>query len=376
MPVANATSVLRAEFTAGTLTLFVEGRLDTISTGAAWRAAETALAGHRPDTVVFDATGMTSMDGAGVALYVRLRDRLLAENLPFGSRGIAESLKPLFDEFPPGALDTPSRPSTQVSFVETVGRSVSSVVKDAAAQLVFTGELIATLVRALAHPRSVRWKDTFRVVEQAGVMAFPIIALIGFLIGLILAFQAVTPMRMFGAEIMVADLVSLSVVKELGPLMTAIILAGRSGSAFAAEIGTMRVNEEINALTTMGIPPVRFLVVTRVLAAVAVTPLLTIFMDLFALLGGMVVMWSIGFPPTIYWNEVSHALQFSDLPSGLFKSLVFGLLVAGIGCLRGLQTGTGASAVGESTTRAVVAGIVLIILSDGLFSVVYYSLGF
>ncbi|MCE9581291.1 MAG: MlaE family lipid ABC transporter permease subunit [Planctomycetes bacterium] len=375
MSSATAAPVLRAEFSAGTLTLVVEGRLDAETTGPAWRAADSALRAHQPGTVVFDASRMTYCDGAGVALFVRLRDRFLAENVTFGSRGLSESLKPLFDEFPPGSLDTPSRPVAHPSFVEGVGRTTDSLLKDVVAQITFTGELVVNLGRAAMNPRSVRWKDTWLVMERAGVNAFPIIALIGFLIGLILAFQAAIPMKQFGAEIFVADLVALSVIRELGPLMTAIVLAGRSGSAFAAEIGTMRVNEEINALTTMGLPPARFLVIPKVIATVFVTPLLAVFTNLFALLGGLVVMWSLGFPTITYINEVKGALKVGDLPSGLFKAAVFGLLVSGIGCLRGLQTGTGASAVGESTTRAVVTGIVLIILSDGLFSVVFYYLG-
>lgn len=370
-----ATPVLHADFASGTLTLAVDGRLDTHSAGAAWREATRALASHAPDTVVFDGTKMSYVDGAGVALYVRLRDELLARSIPFGSRGVPESFKPLFDEFPPGALDAKPREPVPSSFTEYVGRSTVSVLRDAAAQLTFTGELVVNLAKAAAHPRSVRWNDTWLVVERAGVSAFPIIALIGFLIGLILAFQAAVPMKQFGAEIFVADLVALSVIRELGPLMTAIILAGRSGSAFAAEIGTMRVNEEINALTTMGLPPTRFLVVPKVIAAVIVTPILTVFTNFFGLLGGLVVMWSLGFPTVTYVNEVKGVMHVSDLTSGLFKAAVFGLLVSGIGCLRGLQTGTGASAVGESTTRAVVAGIVLIILSDGLFSVVFYYMG-
>jgi phospholipid/cholesterol/gamma-HCH transport system permease protein len=157
--------------------------------------------------------------------------------------------------------------------------------------------------------------------------------------------------------------------------MTAIILAGRSGSAFAAEIGTMKVNEEINALTTMGLDPVRFLVVTRVIAAVLMTPLLTLFSNLMGLAGGMMVFLSFDFPLVTYYQEVLGAVQLRDLLGGLAKSLVFGILVAGIGCLRGLQTRTGASAVGLSTTRAVVSGIVLIVLADGVFSVVFYYLG-
>ncbi len=370
-----ATPVLHADFASGTLTLAVDGRLDTNSAGAAWREATRALASHSPDTVVFDGTKMSYVDGAGVALYVRLRDELLARSIPFGSRGVSEAFKPLFDEFPPGALDAKPREPAPSSFTEYVGRSTVSVLKDAVAQITFTGELVANLAKAVANPRSVRWSDTWLVVERAGVSAFPIIALVGFLIGLILAFQAAVPMKQFGAEIFVADLVALSVIRELGPLMTAIILAGRSGSAFAAEIGTMRVNEEINALTTMGLTPTRFLVVPKVIAGVIVTPILTVFTNLFGLLGGLIVMWSLGFPTVTYVNEVKGVIHVADLTSGLFKSAVFGLLVSGIGCLRGLQTGTGASAVGESTTRAVVAGIVLIILSDGLFSVVFYYMG-
>ena len=162
-----------------------------------------------------------------------------------------------------------------------------------------------------------------------------------------MAFQAAIPMRQFGAEIFVANLIGLSMLRELGPLMTAIILAGRSGSAFAAELGTMKVNEEIDALTTMGIDPVHFLVVPRVISAVLMTPLLALFSDLLGLIGGAVVLLSLGFPLITYINQVLSAVAFGDLLGGLVKSFVFGILVAGIGCLRGLQTKTGASAVGE-----------------------------
>ena len=190
-----------------------------------------------------------------------------------------------------------------------------------------------------------------------------------------MAFQSAIPMRQFGAEIYVADLVSLSMLRELGPLMTAIIVAGRSGSAFAAEIGTMKVNEEINALTTMGLDPVRFLVVTRVIGAVLMMPLLTLFSNLMGLVGGAIVFLSFDFPLVTYYQQVLSAVHLKDLNGGLAKAFVFGILVAAIGCLRGLQTRTGASAVGLSATRAVVSGIVLIVVADGVFSVVFYYLG-
>jgi phospholipid/cholesterol/gamma-HCH transport system permease protein len=182
-------------------------------------------------------------------------------------------------------------------------------------------------------------------------------------------------MKTFGAEIYVADLVVLSIFRELGPLLTAFVLASRSGSAFAAEIGTMKVNEEIDALTTMGIDRVQFLVIPRVLAAVFVMPLLTMFNNLFGLIGCGLVMISLGFAPITFLNQIQQAASLTDLFSGLVKTFVFGALIAGIGCLRGLQTGTGASAVGESATRAVVSSLVAIVVADGIFAVVYYIVG-
>jgi phospholipid/cholesterol/gamma-HCH transport system permease protein len=193
-------------------------------------------------------------------------------------------------------------------------------------------------------------------------------------LGLILAFQSAIPMKQFGAEIFVADLIGLSMLRELGALMTAILLAGRSGAAFAAEIGTMRVNQEIDALTTMGLDPVKFLVTTRVIAAVLMIPLLTIFADLVGLLGGALTMQSFGIPFVTFVQEIDSRVRFQDFMVGWVKSFVFALLIAGIGCLRGLQTGAGASAVGDAATRAVVSGIVLIVIVDGVFAVLYFLL--
>jgi len=207
-----------------------------------------------------------------------------------------------------------------------------------------------------------------------GVNALPVIALIGLLLGLIFAFESAMSLRRFGADIFVANLIGLAMLREMGPLMTAIILTGRSGSAFAAEIGTMKVREEIDALTTMGLEPVRFLVLPRVLAAVVITPVLTVFAIAFGLFGGGVVMRSLGYPFVAYVNQMLTAVTVADLRNGLIKSLAYGIVVAAIGCLRGLQTTTGASAVGQSTTNAVVSGIVLIAIVDGIFALVYYAL--
>ena len=329
-----------------------------------------------PIRVVIDASEVSYCDGAGVAFIVTLQQHQESAGGDVIIQGLQEEFRRLLDiygqisrESPPGRRREP------LSFVEQVGQAALGVWQDIHVLLTFIGELAVIFSRAARHPRLVRWRDAWLVAEQAGVDALPIIALIGFLLGLILAFQSAIPMRRFGAEIFVANLLGLSMLREMGPLITAIILAGRSGSAFAAELGTMKVREEIDALATMGLEPVRFLVLPRVLAAVTTTPLLTVFANLFGLIGGAVVMLSLGFPLVTYINQILTSVKVSDLLGGLFKSFVYGIVVAGIGCLRGLQTTTGASGVGQSTTSAVVSGIVLIAIVDGVFAVFFFALG-
>jgi phospholipid/cholesterol/gamma-HCH transport system permease protein len=274
-----------------------------------------------------------------------------------------------------GLAEGDAPPARRPDLATELGEATVAVWRDIQALVSFVGELSTALLYALIHPRSVRWRDALAVAEVVGVNALPIVALIAFLMGLIMAFQAAIPLRQFGAELFIANLIGLSMLRELGPLMTAIVVAGRSGSAFAAELGTMKVREEIDALKTMGLDPVRFLIVPRVIAAVCMTPLLTIFANLVGLMGGSVVMLSLGFPLITYFHQVQYAVSYGSLVGGLIKAFVFGILVAGIGCLRGLQARTGATAVGESTTSAVVSGIILIAITDGIFSVLYYYLG-
>jgi phospholipid/cholesterol/gamma-HCH transport system permease protein len=351
----------------------IEGRLDSANTGRIWRKA-TALAA-RAGNVVLDASRIEYCDGSGIALLVQLRNQHSTQTGHFEIRGLRPEFQQLLEAWDPGdaARLTESRPRP-ANVAEEAGEALVDLWRDARTLISFVGELTAALAHAARHPRSVRWRDAVRVAEAAGVNALPIVALVSVLMGLIMAFQAAVPLRQFGAEIFVANLIGLSMLRELGPLMTAIILAGRSGSAFAAELGTMKVREEIDALKTMGLDPVRFLVVTRVIAAVAMTPLLTIFADLLGLIGGSVVMLSLGFPLITFFHQVQYAVTYGSLVGGLVKAFVFGILVAAIGCLRGLQARTGATAVGESTTSAVVSGIILIAITDGIFSVVYYYL--
>ncbi|MFM7052219.1 MAG: MlaE family ABC transporter permease, partial [Planctomycetota bacterium] len=239
----------------------------------------------------------------------------------------------------------------------------------------FTGELTLVALRLVRVPRGLRLRDTLAAMARHGTDAVPVVGLLGFLIGAIIAFQTYDPMAKYGAKLQVADVIAISIIRELGPLITAIILAGRSGSAFAAEIGTMKVTQEIDALRTFGIDPVRFLVVPRVLATVLVTPLLSVWASLLGVAGGFLILGPEGITLKQYLVEVQSAVDVGGFLQGMFKAGVFALLVAMIGCMAGLRTGQGPGAVGLSTTRAVVAGIVAIILADSVLGTFFYTLG-
>jgi phospholipid/cholesterol/gamma-HCH transport system permease protein len=227
------------------------------------------------------------------------------------------------------------------------------------------------LARVFVQPRLLRVNETILLMQKTGVDAVPIVGLISFLMGLIMAFVSSLQLEQFGASIFVANLVALSMVSELGPIMTAIVVAGRSGSAFAAEIGTMRISDEIDALFTMGISPTQFLVVPRIVAAMVVVPLLTLFADIFAILGGMLIsLTMLDLTVATYISQTVKSLNLFEFVWGLSKSIVFAGLVAWIGCLRGFQVRGGASEVGNAATSAVVSGIFLIILFDSIFAVI------
>jgi phospholipid/cholesterol/gamma-HCH transport system permease protein len=355
--------------------LILRGPLTMASLQRAWRPAIEAVAALGATTrLVVDVAGVERADGAGAALIVDLRRRAAAQGAQFVLEGTSDSLRGLLDLYEPEAFLQDPPPPPRLSLTVKIGIAFWDVLKDIRDQIAFVGELCAALVHVARHPRSLRWRETLVVAERAGVDALPIVVLLGFLIGLIMAFQAAIPMKQFGIELYVADLISLSMVRELGALITAIILAGRTGSAFAAELGTMKINEEINALQTLGLDPVRFLVVGRVLVGIVMTPLLTLFAIAAGLGGGLVVLLSMDFTAAAYFKEARWILSLSYFLGGMAKSVVFGFLVAGIGCLRGLQTRSGASAVGQAATRAVVSIIVAIVVVDGLFAVVYYYL--
>ena len=253
-----------------------------------------------------------------------------------------------------------------------VGRRACESVAAMRANLAFLGETAVCALDLLVHPGRFRLGDCALAFERASFDGLPISTGIGFLLGLILAFQSAASLKMFGVEVYVSDLLAIGLFRELGPLVTAIILAGRSGSAFAAEIGTMKVDEELDALTTMGLPPVRFLVLPRVVAAVLAMPVLTVFAELAGLVGGAIVLQAMNVPPVVFWRHVTSASSAFAISFGLAKSALFGALVGLVGCAAGMRTKATADGVGVAATSAVVGGIVAIAVSDGLLAYLCY----
>lgn len=372
MTTAQATLQVTSDSTGVVLSL--AGRLDAYTLTQIWPDALAALPKALPVRV--EAGGVSYCDGAGAAFFADLAAQARRLGSPFSLQGLSENYASLVEVLAAEGDEAPAGGhSHKPKLMAEIGQNIVHLAADARAQLAYLGSVLVALWKSLFAGQRLRWSEIVDIAEQTGIKAIPIVCLIAFLMGVILAFQSAVPMRQFGAEIFVADLVGLSMLRELGPLMTAVVLAGRTGAAFAAEIGTMRVNDEVDALVTMGLDPVRFLVLPRVLATVFVTPFLTVFADAVGLLGGGLVMQGFNIPLVSYIHQITNIATIGDFAGGIFKSLVFALLVSGVGCLRGLEAKTGPSAVGLAATRAVVSGILLIVLADGLFAMLFNQLG-
>jgi len=330
-------------------TLLLSGRLDAAGAAALWPAMTRALA-EKPSAI--DLSAVEIMDSAGAVLVLRAGDDVPVQG---GSPDVIAVL-----ERPP---------------ITRFGGMVFGGIQAALSGIAFVGEALVAAFRVLFRPRLFRGAEFLRHLDEIGLRAFPLTLLLGFLIGLILAYQSSIPLKRFGAEIFVPNLVGISLLRELGPLLAGVVLAGRTGSAFAAELGTMTVNEEVNALRIMGIDPMVMLVLPRILAAILVMPALTLLMNLAGLAGMTVVMETLGFPWSAVSNQLQQWLKLGDLMGGLFKSACFGLVIGAIGCRAGLSAGFGPRAVGDAATAAVVGGIVAIVAMDGVFAILFFRLG-
>ena len=338
---------------------------------------ERELTAAPPRRVTFDTTQLSAWDSGLLTFLTTVSELCTQLKIPTERDGLPSGVRRLLAL----AEAVPERAGARqetvaASWLARVGMGFLNFREPALEMLAFIGELTVVLGKFVRRRARFRTTDLLLLIQQTGADALGIITLISFLVGLILAFVGAVQLLQFGASIYVADLVGIAMVREMGAMMTGIVMAGRTGAAFAAQLGSMKVNQETDALSTMGISPLEFLVLPRVLALCLMMPLLCLYSDLMGILGGMVVgVTMLKLPLLVYYHETAKAVGVGDLIGGVFKGSVYGVLIAISGCLRGMQCGNSSAAVGEAATSAVVTGIVFIITACGIFSVVFYVLG-
>ncbi len=321
--------------------------------------------------IVVDGSGVESLDTVGVWILQKFLQRLRDEGHTVQQRGFNSRFSKLLEL---GAKPHPAPPpaAPRPSLLERVGRDSVAAGEQARALLSFIGESAIALWGSVRHPSRMRWRPILYNIRSAGFDALPIIGLLSFLLGLVIAYQAADQLKKYGANIFVADLVGLSMLREFAPLMTAIIVAGRSGSAFAAQIGTMAVTEEIDAMRTIGIAPMDLLVLPKILALIVALPLLTFFADVLGVFGGMIMARAhlgVGFDD--FLDRFTKAVSVTTYVIGIGKAPVFAAIIAMVGCFQGFRTSGGADSVGRQTTLSVVQSIFLVIVADALFSILF-----
>jgi phospholipid/cholesterol/gamma-HCH transport system permease protein len=327
--------------------------------------------------ITFDTQDLTDWDSSLLTFLIRVKDQcsqstavLDEEGLPPGARRLLALASAVPER------EGARKDEVHEGFFTRVGKSALATHESAREMLTFVGEATLAFLKFLAGKASFRRSDLTLLMQECGFQALPIVSLISLLVGMILGFLGAIQLSMFGAEIYVADLVGIGMVRMMSPIMTAIIMAGRTGAAFAAQLGTMEANEEIDALKTLGVSPMEFLVIPRMVALILMMPLLCVYADLVGIVGGLIVgvgMMDISFPE--YVTQTRGAVTLTHFWIGIFQSIVFGVLVALAGCLRGMQCGRSASAVGDATTSAVVTGIVAIIVATAVITFVCNVLG-
>jgi phospholipid/cholesterol/gamma-HCH transport system permease protein len=352
----------------------VKGRLDLDQGEALWSDANRIVMSQEAARVDFDLSGVTSVDGGAMALLAHVRRRLRSEGKLSEFVGAAPAIQEIVHLYEGDVPGLRRRRRKAESVFAQIGRATLDLLGEGQLVFAFFGQMLLSAAATVRAPRTANWKELAPTMERAGADAVPIVVLINFLIGFVMAFQGAVQLKQFGANIFVADLVGASVTRELGPLMTAIIVCGRSGAAFAAELGSMKVSEEIDALRTMGFETMRYLVLPRAVALLLVMPVLTLLADLVGLIGGLVVgLLSLDLTIAGYLLETRKALTLWDVYSGLVKSVVFALAIALISCQQGLATTGGAEGVGRRTTSSVVTILFSLVLLDAGFTVLFHA---
>jgi phospholipid/cholesterol/gamma-HCH transport system permease protein len=358
----------------GPTILELEGRIDR-----AWMEANGAprlerLLARPPRQVTVDMARVTALDSTAAGILGVLHRRVVAGGGSCAIEGANEAARTLLRVIAEAA-EPPARPAPP-GVLEEVGRRVAGAAEGALGAMNSLGQCLLSLPWAFGHARRVRWADGIRTAATSGLDALPVALLLGFIIGWIIAYEVLPPMQTYGASFVMPNVMGVAMVRELGPLITAILIAGRSGSAFAAELGTMKVTQELDAYTTFGIDPVRYLVAPRILGLMVTMPMLSWFMTIAGMLGGYLVLVSqTDMTIELYMQGVKDSVDLAAFALATLKVVVFGFIVGTIGCSCGLRTREGPSAVGDSATRAVVTSIVVLIVTDGVFAAVYYALG-
>jgi phospholipid/cholesterol/gamma-HCH transport system permease protein len=326
--------------------------------------------------VRFDTKALSSWDSSILMFLMKVTELCRQQDIVTEREGLSDGIRRLLElaEIVPeqeGAKPVADR----LSFLAQVGTTSTGFYLSLSEMLHFLGEVTLTFIKLVRMRARYRTADLFLIIQECGPQALPIVTLISFLVGVIMAFVGAVQLQQFGAQLYVADLVGIAVVRDMGAMMTGIIMAGRTGAAFAAKLGTMKVTQEIDALSTLGFSPLEFLVLPRMIALCLMMPLLCLYANLMGILGGAAVgLWMLDLSWTTYYHQTVYAITLTALFGGVFKGVIYGVLIALSGCLRGMQCGSSASAVGEAATSAVVTSIVFIVTACGALSVLFYIL--
>jgi phospholipid/cholesterol/gamma-HCH transport system permease protein len=370
-PAESAPFTWNSETSDGKVAVTLGGRASIADAPEIWKRVTQLLEEEAAEAnrVTIDLQAVQGMDGACVALLVHLQFELKRRRLNCEFQNANDELSSLLKlHRRRSARRRAPRPPRGV--LDQIGEATVASFLVVQSALSFFGDFLVTSVQQLRHLATSHPRDLTLVMERSGADAVPIVVLINFLIGFVVAFQSAPQLQQFGADIFLADLVGLAMVRELAPLMTAIIVCGRSGAAFAAELGTMSVSEEVDALKTLGLMPMRYLVLPRILGLVLVVPLLTLLGDAVGIVGGMLVsVLKLGLAPEAFFGQLGRVMRLQDVVSGLFKSAAFGFTIALIACERGLSASGGASEVGRRTTSSVVTTLFTLVSLDAIFTV-------
>ncbi|MBN1930602.1 MAG: ABC transporter permease [Desulfobacterales bacterium] len=353
--------------------IFLKGHIYIENANCLLNKLRLVINKNRPRRLFIDLDNVSSIDEFGALVLLELKHLMISRGGAFELINIKDETQAILSQFKFDDYEkcTPLKRKKSAGIIVHLGESAINGLLNFRFLIAFLGSVVIALIHVCFHPKSLRIDDTIACMEKAGVEALPIVAIISYLLGLIMAFMSSLQLQQFGANIYVASLVALAMVSELGPIMTAIVVAGRSGSAFAAELGTMKISEEIDALFIMGFDITLFLAVPRIIATVLVVPLLTLFSNLFAIAGGLTIgVLMLGLTPSSYMGQTIQTITLFEISWGFVKSAVFAALIAWIACFRGLQVKGGPAAVGNAATSAVVSSIFLIILFDSIFAVI------